>query len=119
MAPVSPVAIMTGQLLRPQSRPENLVPNIGRPLCDSASVASSLHNVPVFREPYGRYRRRSNFWACLVPDSAIANCGSGSGCRSYAERRRRFLEMDGDHFGTILLVNRAFEHMRCLVRSSV
>ena len=33
--------------------------------------------------------------------------------------RRRFLEMDGDHLGAILLVYRAFEHMRRVVGSGV
>src|SRR6516162_4232038 len=33
--------------------------------------------------------------------------------------RRRFLEMDGNHVGAIAFIDRAFEHMRCVVGSRV
>src|SRR5215469_4780883 len=33
--------------------------------------------------------------------------------------RRRFLEMDGNHLGAIVFIDRAFEHMRCVVGSRV
>src|SRR5262249_56710833 len=33
--------------------------------------------------------------------------------------RRRFLEMDGNHIGASFLIDRAFQHMRCVIGSGV